>query len=123
MPTRRRSRRLVAQGARRGRAIELTTLHLHNTRGLGLANALAGLEEGITTLDASLGGLGRLSVRARRLGQHRHRGPGLHARRRWAIDTGIDLDALLRVRAIVAEALPGEPLYGFTPDAGLPLDY
>ena len=36
----------------------LTTLHLHNTRGLGLANALAGLDEGITTLDASLGGLG-----------------------------------------------------------------
>ena len=36
----------------------LTGLHLHNTRGLGLANALAGLEEGITTLDASLGGLG-----------------------------------------------------------------
>lgn len=36
----------------------LTTLHLHNTRGLGLANALAGLDEGITTIDASLGGLG-----------------------------------------------------------------
>ena len=35
--------------------------------------------------------------------------------------TGIDLDALMRVRAIVADALPGEPLYGFTPDAGLPL--
>ena len=39
-------------------ADKLNTLHLHNTRGLGLANALAGLEEGITTLDASLGGLG-----------------------------------------------------------------
>ena len=37
-------------------------------------------------------------------------------------ETGIDLDALLRVRDILAEALPGEPLYGFTPDAGLPLD-
>jgi len=36
----------------------LTTLHLHNTRGLGLANVVAGLEEGITTFDASLGGLG-----------------------------------------------------------------
>ena len=36
----------------------LTTLHLHNTRGLGLANVLAGLDEVITTFDASLGGLG-----------------------------------------------------------------
>ena len=36
----------------------LTSIHLHNTRGLGLANALAALEEGITTLDSSLGGIG-----------------------------------------------------------------
>ena len=36
-------------------------------------------------------------------------------------DTGIDLERLLAVRAILADALPGEPLYGFTPDAGLPL--
>lgn len=34
------------------------TLHLHNTRGMGLANALAGLSAGITQLDASLGGIG-----------------------------------------------------------------
>jgi hydroxymethylglutaryl-CoA lyase len=34
-------------------ADKMTTLHLHNTRGLGLANALAGLEEGITTLDGN----------------------------------------------------------------------
>ena len=36
----------------------LSGLHLHNTRGLGLANVLAGLEVGITTFDSSLGGLG-----------------------------------------------------------------
>ncbi|NWJ41326.1 MAG: hydroxymethylglutaryl-CoA lyase [Geothrix sp.] len=34
------------------------TLHLHNTRGMGLANALAGLGAGIDRFDASLGGLG-----------------------------------------------------------------
>ncbi|WP_206696903.1 hydroxymethylglutaryl-CoA lyase [Marinomonas algicola] len=34
------------------------TLHLHNTRGMGLANALAGLSSGINQLDASLGGIG-----------------------------------------------------------------
>ncbi|OJU23060.1 MAG: hydroxymethylglutaryl-CoA lyase, partial [Sphingomonas sp. 66-10] len=36
----------------------LTGIHLHNTRGLGLANVLAGLDMGLTTVDASLGGIG-----------------------------------------------------------------
>ena len=98
------------------------TLHLHNTRGLGLANALAGLEEGITTLDASLGGLGGCPA-----------APGASGNivtedlvfmlQAMGIETGIDLDALLRVRDILVAALPGEPLYGFTPDAGVPLGF
>ena len=37
--------------------------------------------------------------------------------------TGVDLEALLKVRSIIEEALPDEPLYGFTPDAGPMLDY
>jgi hydroxymethylglutaryl-CoA lyase len=100
----------------------LTTLHLHNTRGLGLANVLAGLEEGITTFDASLGGLGGCPF-----------APGASGNivtedlvfmlQAMGVETGIDLPALLRVREIVAAALPGEPLYGFTPDAGLPLGF
>jgi hydroxymethylglutaryl-CoA lyase len=100
----------------------MTTLHLHNTRGLGLANALAGLEEGITTLDASLGGIGGCPF-----------APGASGNivtedlvfmlNSMGYDTGIDLEKLLKVREIVAAALPGEPLYGFTPDAGLTLDY
>lgn len=100
----------------------LNTLHLHNTRGLGLANALAGLEEGITTLDSSLGGLGGCPF-----------APGASGNivtedlvfmlEAMGIDTGIDLDKLLEVRDIIAEALPGEPLYGFTPEAGLPLGF
>jgi hydroxymethylglutaryl-CoA lyase len=103
-------------------AEKLTTLHLHNTRGLGLANALAGLEEGITTLDASLCGLGGCPF-----------APGASGNivtedlvfmlQAMGIDTGIDLAKLLGVREIIAEALPGEPLYGFTPDAGLPLGF
>jgi hydroxymethylglutaryl-CoA lyase len=103
-------------------AEKLTTLHLHNTRGLGLANALAGLEEGITTLDASLGGIGGCPF-----------APGASGNivtedlvfmlNSMGIETGIDLEKLLKVRQIVAAALPGEPLYGFTPDAGLTLDY
>ncbi len=100
----------------------LTTLHLHNTRGLGLANALAGLGEGITTLDASLGGLGGCPFAPGASGNIVTEDLAfmLHA---MGYDTGIDLDALMKVREIVAAALPGEPLYGFTPDAGLPLGY
>jgi hydroxymethylglutaryl-CoA lyase len=37
---------------------EKLALHLHDTRGTALANVLAGLEEGITTFDAAVGGLG-----------------------------------------------------------------
>jgi hydroxymethylglutaryl-CoA lyase len=98
----------------------LTTLHLHNTRGLGLANALAGLEEGITTLDASLGGLGGCPYAPGASGNIVTEDLAfmLHA---MGYATGIDLDRLMKVREIVAAALPGEPLYGFTPDAGLPL--
>ncbi len=114
-------RRLVRRVKAAVGADKLNSLHLHNTRGLGLANVVAGLEEGITTLDSSLGGLGGcpyapgasgnivtedLAFMLAAMGHH----------------TGIDLEALLKVRAILAEALPGEPLYGFTPDAGLPLD-
>jgi hydroxymethylglutaryl-CoA lyase len=102
-------------------ADRLTTLHLHNTRGLGLANALAGLEEGITTLDASLGGLGGCPYAPGASGNIVTEDLAfmLHA---MGYETGIDLEKLLKVRTILAEALPGEPLYGFTPDAGLPLD-
>lgn len=101
---------------------KLNTLHLHNTRGLGLANVMAGLEEGITTFDSSLGGLGGCPF-----------APGASGNivtedlvfmlEAMGISTGIDLGKLLKVRDIVAQALPGEPLYGFTPDAGLPLGF
>jgi hydroxymethylglutaryl-CoA lyase len=100
----------------------LTGIHLHNTRGLGLANVLAALECGLDTIDASLGGLGGCPF-----------APGASGNivtedlvfmlEAMGIDTGIDLDRLFKVRSIVAEALPGEPLYGFVTDAGLPLGF
>ena len=103
-------------------AERLHTLHLHNTRGLGLTNVLAGLEEGITTFDASLGGIGGCPF-----------APGASGNivtedlvfmlQSMGYETGIDLPKLLKVREIVAAALPGEALYGFTPDAGLPLGF
>ncbi|HFB54365.1 MAG TPA: hydroxymethylglutaryl-CoA lyase, partial [Hellea balneolensis] len=100
----------------------LTGLHLHNTRGLGLANVVAALDHGITTIDASLGGIGGCPF-----------APGASGNivtedlvfmlDAMGYATGIDLDALLQVRNIIQSALPGEPLYGFTPEAGLPKNY
>ena len=97
-------------------------VHLHNTRGLGLANALAAFEEGLTMFDSSLGGLGGCPF-----------APGASGNivtedlvfmfEAMGVNTGIDLERLLTVRKIIAEALPDEPLYGFTPDAGLPLGF
>jgi hydroxymethylglutaryl-CoA lyase len=40
----------------------LFSLHFHDTRGLGLANVLAGLEEGVTQFDSSIGGMGGCPV-------------------------------------------------------------
>ncbi len=101
---------------------KLSGVHLHNTRGLGLANALAALEEGITTLDSSLGGLGGCPY-----------APGASGNivtedlvfmlDAMGLRTGIDIGKLLKVRTILAEALPSDELYGFTPDAGLPKGY
>ena len=97
----------------------MTGVHLHNTRGLGLANALAAIEEGITTIDSSLGGLGGCPA-----------APGASGNivtedlvfmlESMGLNTGIDIEKLLNVRQILLEAIPDEQLYGFTPDAGLP---
>jgi len=100
----------------------LRGVHLHNTRGQGLANALMAVELGFDTVDSSLGGLGGCPW-----------APGASGNivtedLAWMLEamglrTGIDLPALLEVRQIVTHALPGEPLYGFLPEAGLPQGY
>jgi len=97
----------------------ITGVHLHNTRGLGLANALAAIEEGITTIDSSLGGIGGCPF-----------APGASGNivtedlvfmlEAMGLSTGVDIDKLLAVRTILSKALPDEPLYGFIPDAGVP---
>jgi hydroxymethylglutaryl-CoA lyase len=115
-------RRLVRAVKSAVGADSLTTLHLHNTRGLGLANVVAGLEEGITTFDASMGGIGGCPFAPGASGNLVTEDLVLMLNA-MGLETGIDLDALLAVRGIIAEALPGEPLYGFAPDAGPMLDY
>ncbi|MFY8115708.1 MAG: hydroxymethylglutaryl-CoA lyase [Rhabdaerophilum sp.] len=93
--------------------------HLHNTRGQGLANVVAALEAGVTTFDSSLAGLGGCPY-----------APGATGNivtedlvfmlESSGLTTGIDIDGLVAARAILAEALPGEPLYGHVAEAGLP---
>ena len=93
--------------------------HLHNTRGQGLANVVAALDAGVTTFDASQGGLGGCPY-----------APGATGNivtedlvfllEAMGLRTGIDIDRLLAARAVLATALPGEPLYGYVVDAGVP---
>jgi hydroxymethylglutaryl-CoA lyase len=100
----------------------LAGLHLHNTRGLGLANVLAGLEVDIRTFDSSLGGLGGCPW-----------APGASGNvvtedlvfmlQAMGLRTGIAIDRLLSVRKILKDALSHEELYGFVPEAGLPLGF
>lgn len=87
------------------------TAHFHNTRGMGLANALAAWQAGIVRFDASLGGLGGCPF-----------APGasgnvctedlVHMFRAMGLDTGVDLGALLplahRLPALVGHGVPGQ---------------
>ena len=100
----------------------LAGIHVHNTRGLGLANVLAAYDVGLTTFDSSLGGVGGCPF-----------APGASGNivtedlvfmfEAMGVRTGIDLDALFAVREYVQSQLGDEPLYGFTPLAGLPLGF
>jgi hydroxymethylglutaryl-CoA lyase len=93
--------------------------HMHNTRGLGLANCLAAYDVGVRTFDSSLGGLGGCPY-----------APGASGNvvtedlvfmfEAMGIATGIDLEKLIAARAPLQAGLPGEPIYGMTPEAGLP---
>ncbi|MDB5930987.1 MAG: pyruvate carboxyltransferase, partial [Polaromonas sp.] len=93
--------------------------HMHNTRGLGLANCLAAYDEGVRTFDASLGGLGGCPY-----------APGASGNvvtedlvfmfEAMGVATGIDLVKLIAARVPLMAGLPGEPVYGMTPEAGLP---
>jgi len=92
--------------------------HLHNTRGQGLANVVAALDAGVTTFDSSQGGLGGCPY-----------APGATGNivtedlvfmlESMGLSTGIDIDKLIAARTIVTDALPGEPIYGHVPDAGV----
>ena len=98
---------------------KLRTAHLHNTRGLGLANALAAYEEGVCHFDSSMGGLGGCPF-----------APGASGNvitedlvfmfESMGVPTGIDLDKLMAARKLMVAALPEEPVYGHMALAGVP---
>ncbi len=93
--------------------------HFHDTRGLGLANAYAALEAGVTGFDASTGGLGGCPF-----------APGASGNivmedlvfmlEKQGLRTGVDLDLYREARRIAEDALPDEKFYGTILRAGLP---
>ncbi|NBP34234.1 MAG: hydroxymethylglutaryl-CoA lyase [Betaproteobacteria bacterium] len=96
--------------------------HFHDTRGTGLANVLAAIEAGCSRFDASLAGLGGCPFAPGATGNivmddlcFMLDGMGLR--------TGVDLEALIGVRKIVAESLPDIPMHGGLARAGLPKGY
>lgn len=100
----------------------LRALHFHDTRGMGLANTVVALQCGIREFDASLAGIGGCP-----------HAPGATGNvctedlvfmlESMGYDTGIDLEALLASRTVLAEGLPNEPLYGYLARAGLPSQF
>lgn len=115
-------RRLVTQIWEHCGREKLNGVHLHNTRGQGLANALAAVDLGLTTIDSSLGGIGGCPA-----------APGASGNivtedlvfmlEAMGLRTGIDIEQLITVRELVQAALPSTELYGFTANAGLPKGY
>lgn len=93
--------------------------HFHDTRGLGLANAAAALDAGILRFDASLAGLGGCPFAPGATGNIATEDCTFMLDS-MGFETGIDLDALLALRAEIAAWLPGERLAGALSRAGLP---
>jgi hydroxymethylglutaryl-CoA lyase len=87
-------------------------LHLHDTRGLAVANALAGMEMGVGDFDASVGGLGGCPFAGNRSAAGNICTEDLvFMCEEIGVDTGIDLEAAIAT-AVLAERLVGHPLPG-----------
>jgi hydroxymethylglutaryl-CoA lyase len=93
--------------------------HLHNTRGLGLANCLAAYEEGVTSFDASMGGLGGCPFAPGASGNVVTEDLVFMFEAMGAV-TGINLELLFAARKPLQLGLPVETIYGMVPEAGLP---
>lgn len=95
------------------------SVHLHDTRGMGIANAAAALDAGARVLDGSLAGLGGCPFAPGATGNVVFEDLVFLAERK-GFTTGIDLEKLVAVREIAAAEMPGEPLFGALARAGAP---
>jgi hydroxymethylglutaryl-CoA lyase len=94
-------------------------VHLHDTRGMGIANASAALDAGARVLDGSLGGLGGCPFAPGATGNVVFEDLVFLCESK-GFPTGIDLDRLIAVRSILKAEMPDEALYGGLARAGLP---
>jgi len=94
-------------------------VHLHDTRGMGIANASAALDAGARVLDGSLGGLGGCPFAPGATGNVVFEDMVFLCESK-GFSTGIDLEKLIAVRSILRAEMPNEPLYGGLARAGLP---
>jgi hydroxymethylglutaryl-CoA lyase len=101
---------------------KLRSLHFHDTRGLGLANTLIALQHGIREFDASLAGLGGCPHAPGATGNVNTEDL-VFMLDSMDYETGIDLARLIASRDVLADALPGEPLYGYLARAGVPKQF
>ncbi len=94
------------------RSVKLS-LHLHDTRGLGLANVLAALEIGIDTFDASIGGLGGCPIMSGGTGNISTEDL-VNMCHEMGIDTGVNLETLReasrKMASFLARELPSHVL-------------
>jgi hydroxymethylglutaryl-CoA lyase len=94
-------------------------LHLHNTRGQGLANVVAALDVGIRSFDSSHGGLGGCPYAPGATGNIVTEDLAFLLES-MGLRTGVDIERLVEARSMIATGLPGAELYGHIADAGLP---
>lgn len=94
-------------------------VHLHDTRGMAIANAAAALDQGARILDGSLGGLGGCPFAPGATGNVVFEDLVFLCESK-GFATGIDIEKLVKVRDILRAEMPDEPLYGGLARAGLP---
>ena len=110
--------RLFAQ-ARALAGDRLNCGHFHDTRGLGLANVVAAWQAGVSRFDTCLGGIGGCPHAPGASGNVATE-DAAYLFASMGVATGVDFDALIALRAQLAQWLDGEPLHGNIWRAGLP---
>ena len=101
----------VVSGVRRLSQNFPIVAHLHDTRGMAIANASAALGSGASVLDGSLGGLGGCPFAPGATGNVVTEDL-IYLCERMGFTTGVDLDALLLAREVLEGAMPNEEFYG-----------